>query len=392
MRKLSKEEVEKKVNDLGYELLKDYFNYKKRRVIIRDFSGYKYDIVFQSLIRYPNVHFVDRGNPFSLENISLWLKLNNKDIELDKNNVYVSAKTKLNFYHKKCGEHFDIEWDHIFQKQGCPFCAGKRIGNRKSLAYLRPDIAKEWNPNNILKPEEVTLSSGRKVFWICSICGYGSNNEWCSSISGRTKYNRGCPSCVGQVVSDKNRLSTLFSEIAKEWHSTKNGNLLPENVSYGSNRKIWWLCSNSHEYCSSISNRTRLGRGCPKCSESKGEKAISKWKENNENRLENIGIISFESQKRFFDCRDNNPLPFDFGIKFKTNKWLLIEYRGIQHYENIEFFNSGNGYKGIIKRDKIKEKYCKDNEISLLIIPYWEFDNIESILNEKIIKRGGNFA
>ena len=31
-------------------------------------------------------------------------------------------------------------------------------------------------------------------------------------------------------------------------------------------------------------------------------------------------------------------------------------------------------------RDRIKNKYCKDNNIKLIRIPYFEFDNIDEIL------------
>ena len=36
-------------------------------------------------------------------------------------------------------------------------------------------------------------------------------------------------------------------------------------------------------------------------------------------------------------------------------------------------------------RDTIKTVYCENNNIKLLRIPYWEFDNIESILKEKLL-------
>ena len=39
-------------------------------------------------------------------------------------------------------------------------------------------------------------------------------------------------------------------------------------------------------------------------------------------------------------------------------------------------------------RDTIKTRYCKDNNIRLIRIPYWEFDNIENILE---LELKGNF-
>ena len=61
--------------------------------------------------------------------------------------------------------------------------------------------------------------------------------------------------------------SILFSnyEIAKEWNYEKNGNLKPEHLSTNSNKKVWWKCSNGHEWQAKIDSRTR-GNGCPYCS------------------------------------------------------------------------------------------------------------------------------
>ena len=36
------------------------------------------------------------------------------------------------------------------------------------------------------------------------------------------------------------------------------------------------------------------------------------------------------------------------------------------------------------KRDKIKNRYCEQNQINLLRIPYWEKENIETIINNHL--------
>ena len=64
-------------------------------------------------------------------------------------------------------------------------------------------------------------------------------------------------------------LAVLFPEIAKEWHPSKNGDLKPNLVFPKSRKKVWWICSKKHEFESIISNRTRLGRNCPYCSNQK---------------------------------------------------------------------------------------------------------------------------
>lgn len=66
-------------------------------------------------------------------------------------------------------------------------------------------------------------------------------------------------------IEKENSLAAKYPEIAKEWHPTKNGKLKPENISYATHKKVWWLCSNGHEYQSSVWSRTGLNSGCTYC-------------------------------------------------------------------------------------------------------------------------------
>ena len=63
-----------------------------------------------------------------------------------------------------------------------------------------------------------------------------------------------------------NSIQTKNPNLAIEWHPTKNGTLTPENLTIGSNKKVWWLCPTCHgEWQASVSNRIK-GKGCPFCS------------------------------------------------------------------------------------------------------------------------------
>ncbi len=123
-------------------------------------------------------------------------------------------------------------------------------------------LVKEWHPtkNDGLFPHKFTSGSHNRVWWQCSSCGY----EWKAIIKDRTR-GRGCPACSGRVVTDKNRLSLIHPEVANEWHPDKNIDLKPENVSFGSNKKAWWICSKcGYEWKAYISKRAQ-GHGCPHC-------------------------------------------------------------------------------------------------------------------------------
>lgn len=56
-----------------------------------------------------------------------------------------------------------------------------------------------------------------------------------------------------------------------ELHPTKNPGVVPEAVSRGSARKLWWMCSQGHQYETTPMHRGR-GQGCPFCS---GKRALA---------------------------------------------------------------------------------------------------------------------
>ena len=82
------------------------------------------------------------------------------------------------------------------------------------------------------------------------------------------KSGRGCSICRGLIVVEGvNDLATTHPKLAKEWHPTKNGDLKPIQVSFGSNKKVWWLCECGHEWEVTVNSRTSKDSSCPKCSD-----------------------------------------------------------------------------------------------------------------------------
>ena len=63
---------------------------------------------------------------------------------------------------------------------------------------------------------------------------------------------------------------------------------------------------------------------------------------------------------------------------------LLIEYQGLQHEKPIEWFGGKKHFEIQQEHDKRKREYAEKNNIELLEIWYWEFDNIENILDKKL--------
>ena len=145
----------------------------------------------------------------------------------------------------------------------CPYCAGLYvIKGENDLQTFNPTLAKEWNyeKNGNLKPENYTVNSGKKVWWKCE-----KGHEWQATICNRNR-GSGCPYCSGnKVLEGFNDLQTVNPTLAKEWNFEKNTGLTPEEVMPNSGKKVWWTCSNGHEWQARIQDRNR-GRGCPYCS------------------------------------------------------------------------------------------------------------------------------
>ena len=63
-------------------------------------------------------------------------------------------------------------------------------------------------------------------------------------------------------------------QLALEWNQEKNGDLIPEKVTCGSNIKVWWKCKEGHEWEAVIASRSS-GVGCPYCASRKIDKGFN---------------------------------------------------------------------------------------------------------------------
>lgn len=137
----------------------------------------------------------------------------------------------------------------------------KATDNRMNKLSEDDKLSKEWNysRNKGINPEDVSLGSSKKVWWICS-----KGHEWQATPKNR-RHGTGCPYCTGKIPAiGENDLASMFPLLAKEWNYEKNNGLKPEDITYGSSKKVWWICSKGHEWQATPAHRVG-GRGCPIC-------------------------------------------------------------------------------------------------------------------------------
>ena len=103
-----------------------------------------------------------------------------------------------------------------------------------------------------------------------------------------------------------NSLATVHPELIVEW-SDRNLPLTPDNVTFGSNKKVWWKGACGHEWETSVKARSS-GEKCPICSGAsindlstlKPELA-SEWSEENEIKPTEVSIGSHK--KVIWKCK-----------------------------------------------------------------------------------------
>lgn len=171
------------------------------------------------------------------------------------------------------GHEYEMAINSRSGGSSCPYCSNHKVlVGFNDFQTSFPKIAEEWdyNKNDGLKPTDIVSKTKRKVWWKCAVCG----NEWKTSVIDRV-YGTGCPKCSlkKRIASFKVRVlkrngSLTDPILLKEWSYKKNVNLVPCDITAHSNRKVWWVCSNGHEYQATVDKRSS-GQGCPICSNHK---------------------------------------------------------------------------------------------------------------------------
>ncbi len=188
------------------------------------------------------------------------------------------------------------------------------------LATCYPKLIPEWHPtkNVNLTPYDVTYGTGKKVWWRCS-----KGHEWEAAIKSRACDGTTCPYCANKKVCIDNCLATISPELALEWHPTKNGNLTPYDVTYGSVKKVWWRCSKGHEWKTALYTRAK-GCGCPYCSGHKKSKT----------KLKLFKLLNIWNKKEW---------PYASAGKLEVCDMIMTEM-DIKGYSNLNFLSlPGNG-------------------------------------------------
>jgi len=372
-RKYTYETIKEIIKSFNFTLIttkQEYGNNNvNNKLTISDENGYLYFLSFSNLKLLKKPHFVDIRNPYTIQNIKLWCELNNKPFEL-LSEEYNGKDNKLKWrcFKKDCGKEFESNWNNIYKGHGCSKC---KINSprRKTTELFKKEVY------NLTKGDFEVL--GEYVNNSTDILMYHKSCDYMFNVKPATFLHKNvCPKC--SITGKKN--TDIFKE--KVYELVKDEyEVIGEYIGTHKHIKIKHnICNN--EYNVQPSNFLR-GRRCPFCAESLGEQAIRHWLEEND--------ISFlQEYDKFIDLLSDkgNPLRFDF-IVFEDKQQLkikmLIEFDGAQHFKWQKDWQKKEDFETLQYHDKLKNNYCKINNIKLLRIPYNKYEKVDEILSKNIL-------
>lgn len=226
-------------------------------------------------------------------------------------------------------------------------------------------VGQKIGPYDTLFLEEKGVNSHKQRVgrFECSFCGTPFEALVCRVGEGKTR-SCGCERAKQAVVNGKTRIINLTKE--------RFGKL---TVMYLTDKRtdsgdtIWHClcdCGNEHDVAAGDLKQGKV-KSCG-CLISIGEEKVQQI-------LTELGI-TFETQKMFDDCVNpltNRKLRFDFYLPDDN---CCIEYDGIHHYQDVSIYK--DSIEEVNQRDDIKTQYCKKNNIKLIRISCFDFDEIDA--------------
>lgn len=276
---------------------------------------------------------------------------------------YINARIKILCKCMVCGNNFSSTPDNLLHGKGCPTCATVKRGlkRRKTNEQFSKEM-KEKHPELIVNTEYKTAF--RKVNCTCTICGTNFD-----AIPANLTYSTGCPNCGNKRIGEK--LSKPLKQFEEDLYKI-NPNITVIGPYIKQSTHIHVKCNICGHEWEPFGTSLLSGAGCPICCMSRGERRIDLY-------LHNYGI-KHEHQKEYNGLVGvgGGNLSYDFLL---LDNNILIEYQG-EYHDGTALIQTKEEFKKQQIHDKLKKEYAQENNISLLEIWYWDYDNIEEILDK----------
>lgn len=279
---------------------------------------------------------------------------------------YINAKTNVILGCPKHGDFMISPTNIISLGRGCQKCSLEaRTGRPKKIRDLPSfiTVAREIHGNTYNYDKTIYVKALEKVIITCKEHGDFLQTP-AAHYSGS-----GCPSCGDiQRFTKLTRTTQDYIKKAIEIHDDLYDYSKTNYIN--SQTPIIVTCKTHGDFYVKPTQHL-IGSKCQVCSGSIAEKLIAKILTERE--------IEFHIEKTFPNLRglSNGMLRFDFYLPAYNT---VIEYQGHMHYWSV--FDSDLDKQQY--HDQLKRNYCATNDIILLEIPYWERNNIEALIVQRI--------
>jgi len=268
--------------------------------------------------------------------------------------------------YRYCGREINFgRPDRKFCNKNCKMKENNLIKEIKSLdnkSIKTKDFiekSKEIHNNKFGYELSIYNNSRTKIIIICPIHGIFEQTP-----SNHLYNKQGCDKCA-RNDHKLTKLSDVRIDNLKRIHNNK---YLYNDLSI--NKGFINITCLEHGIFTQYLYFHEYGHGCSQCnSSSRGKNYIKNYLD--ERR------IRYHTNFIFDDCKNKKGLRFDFYL-YDEN--IIIEYDGEHHFIENKYFGTEN-LEYVRKNDEIKNKYCLLNSIRLVRIPYYDYNNIDSILN-----------
>lgn len=274
-----------------------------------------------------------------------------------------------------CGKTYERRLPDVDSGRGYQHCGCMRNKNFHNTMLSKRDLTGQtFGRLTVIENDNGMRDKNNNVLKKC-ICSCKEHNIVYKNYYYLTHAD--CPSCgcVGKEISKQNGLNNKRDLTGQKFgkltvvkdsglrKQTPNGTMIIwDCVCDCDENKIVQVSSND------LTSGNTMSCGCMR---SRGEELIG--------RILSCLNIDFKNNYHFIDCKNPKTDKFLYFDFYLLNYNICIEYDGEQHYT---YSNTGKGwntydnFKDTQYRDSIKDQYCKDHNIPLIRIPYWDYEKL----------------
>lgn len=288
------------------------------------------------------------------------------------NAAYTNRDAEISIKCNVCGTVFrQTPHNHLTCTQGgCPTCRYSYVAKSESIPF-EEFVARsiEVHGNKYTYHKDSYFGIKNKTTITCPIHG-DFEQQAMAHANGS-----GCNLCGNISISNTLTLNTdIFKQRAVAVHGDEYD--YSKSIYIGNATPLTIICKKHGEFEMKPCDHWK-GHGCPVCHSSSGERLIRAFLVNN-----NIEFVQEFLVKNVYSSSDKKWFRVDF---FLPQHNIFIEFNGKQHYEPIDLWGGEKQFEIQKARDEAVRKYCIENGINLIEIPYTDISNIDAILTERII-------